>query len=77
MQTDVHLQRKLVEVVKDELKNYTSINNEGVYLHFNVYPQNLPAKTARSIPAPEKDAPQKTGAKKRRQPFSVCFGMSG
>lgn len=63
MQTDVHLQRKLVEVVKDELKNYTSVNNEGVYLHFNVYPQNLPAKTARPIPAPEKDGPQKRAPK--------------
>jgi len=61
MQSDVHLQRKLVEVVKDELKNYTSVNNDGEYLHFNVYPQNLPAKTARSVPLSEKgNAPAKT-----------------
>lgn len=53
MQSDVHLQRKLVEVVKDELKDYTSINNSGEYLHFNVYPQNLPAKTA-GVPLPGK-----------------------
>lgn len=59
MQTDVHLQRKLVEVVKDELKDYTSINNEGMHLHFNVYPQNLPAKTARPVPASEKDGQPK------------------
>ena len=42
MQTDVHLQRSLVEEVKNELEGYTSINNAGEYLHFNVYPQNLP-----------------------------------
>ena len=63
MQTDVHLQRKLVEVVKDELKDYTSVNNEGVYLHFNVYPQNLPAKTARPVPDPGKDGPPKKAPK--------------
>lgn len=63
MQTDVHLQRKLVEVVKDELKEYTSMNNEGEYLHFNVYPQNLPAKTARSAPVLEKGGEPKRMAK--------------
>ncbi len=63
MQTDVHLQRKLVEVVKDELKDYTSVNNEGVYLHFNVYPQNLPAKTARPVPDSGKDGPPKKAPK--------------
>lgn len=64
MQTDVHLQRRLVEIVKDELKDYTSINNEGEYLYFNVYPQNLPAKTARVVPtAVENGAAPKRMAK--------------
>lgn len=44
MQTDVLLQKALVNEVKEELKGYTSINNAGEYLDFNVYPQNLPAK---------------------------------
>ena len=44
MQTDVLLQKALVEEVKEELKNYTSVNNDGEYMKFNVYPQNLPAK---------------------------------
>lgn len=48
MQTDVHLQRSLVEEVKEELEGYTSINNDGEYLHFNVYPQNLPAKKGKN-----------------------------
>ena len=48
MQTDVHLQRSLVEEVKNELEGYTSINNAGEYLHFNVYPQNLPAKKGKN-----------------------------
>lgn len=48
MQTDVLLQRALVEEVKDELKGYTSINNEGEYLDFNVYPQSLPAKKGKN-----------------------------
>lgn len=48
MQSDVHLQRSLVEEVEDELKGYTSINNSGEYLHFNVYPQNLPAKKGKN-----------------------------
>lgn len=44
MQSDVHLQRSLIKEVKEELKGYTSVNNAGEYLEFNVYPQNLPAK---------------------------------
>jgi len=48
MQTDVHLQRMLVEEVKDVLKGYTSVNNSGEQIHFNVYPQNLPAKRAKN-----------------------------
>lgn len=44
MQSDVHLQRSLVAEVEKELEGYTSINNSGEYLHFHVYPQNLPAK---------------------------------
>ncbi len=48
MQTDVWLQQALVEEVKDELKGYTSVNNAGEYLHFNVYPQNLPAKKSKN-----------------------------
>ena len=40
MQTDVLLQKALVNEVKEELKGYTSINNAGEYLEFNVYPQN-------------------------------------
>lgn len=48
MQTDVFLQRALVEEVKEELEGYTSINNEGEYLKFNVYPQNLPAKKGKN-----------------------------
>ena len=43
MQTDVYLQKALVEEVKDILKGYTTINN-GESADFNVYPQNLPAK---------------------------------
>ena len=48
MQTDVHLQRSLVEEVKNELEGYTSINNAGEYLHFNVYPQNLTEKKGKN-----------------------------
>ena len=48
MQTDVLLQKALVEEVKDELKDYTSVNNDGAYLKFNVYPQNLPAKKGKN-----------------------------
>lgn len=48
MQTDVYLQKALIEEVKDELKNYSSINNNGEYFHFNVYPQNLPAKRGKN-----------------------------
>ena len=48
MQTDVWLQQALVEEVKDELKGDTSVNNAGEYLHFNVYPQNLPAKKSKN-----------------------------
>jgi len=44
LQTDVLLQKALVEEVKEELKNYTSVNNDGEYMKFNVYPQNLAAK---------------------------------
>lgn len=63
MQSDVHLQKELVKVVKDELKNYTSVNNDGEYLHFNVYPQNLPAKTAQRVPASEKGGASAKAAK--------------
>lgn len=48
MQSDVHLQRSLIEEVEKELEGYTSVNNDGEYLHFNVYPQNLPAKQAKN-----------------------------
>ena len=48
MQTDVLLQKVLVEEVKEELKNYTSVNNDGEYMKFNVYPQNLPAKKGKN-----------------------------
>ena len=48
MQTDVLLQKALVEEVKEELKDYTSINNDGAYMKFNVYPQNLPAKKGKN-----------------------------
>ena len=48
MQTDVLLQKALVEEVKDELKDYTSVNNDGEYMKFNVYPQNLPAKKGKN-----------------------------
>lgn len=48
MQTDVLLQKALVEEVKEELKNYTSVNNDGEYIKFNVYPQNLPAKKGKN-----------------------------
>lgn len=48
MQTDVLLQNALVDEVKEELEGYTSVNNAGEYLHFNVYPQNLPAKKGKN-----------------------------
>ncbi len=48
MQTDIFLQKALVEEVKEELKGYTSVNNNGEYLKFNVYPQNLPAKRGKN-----------------------------
>lgn len=48
MQSDVHLQRSLVAEVEKELEGYTSINNAGEYLHFHVYPQNLPAKKGKN-----------------------------
>ncbi len=48
MQSDVHLQRSLVAEVEDVLKGYTSVNNDGEPLHFNVYPQSLPAKKSRN-----------------------------
>lgn len=48
MQTDVLLQKALVEEVKDELKDYTSVNDDGEYMKFNVYPQNLPAKKGKN-----------------------------
>ncbi|MDD3662289.1 MAG: hypothetical protein PHT84_00280 [Candidatus Pacebacteria bacterium] len=47
MQTDVFLQKTLVEEVKEVLKGYTSLNN-GVFCDFNVYPQNLPAKKGKN-----------------------------
>jgi len=43
LQTDISLQKALVEEVKDELKGYLTLNNKE-YVDFNVYPQNLPAK---------------------------------
>lgn len=43
MQTDIFLQKALVEEVKDILKGYTTLNG-GDFADFNVYPQNLPAK---------------------------------
>lgn len=43
MQTDISLQKALVEEVKEELKGYLTLNNNE-YVEFNVYPQNLPAK---------------------------------
>lgn len=43
MQTDIFLQKALVDEVKDVLKGYTTLNN-GEPVKFNVYPQNLPAK---------------------------------
>ena len=48
MQTDVLLQKALVNEVEAELEGYTSVNNAGERLHFNVYPQNLPAKTGKN-----------------------------
>lgn len=48
MQTDVLLQQALVLEVKEELKGYTSINNAGEYMEFNVYPQILPAKKGKN-----------------------------
>ena len=44
MQMDVLLQKAIIDEVKAELDGYTSVNNDGEFLHFNVYPQNLPAK---------------------------------
>ena len=43
MQTDISLQKALVEEVKEELQGYLTLNNNE-YVEFNVYPQNLPAK---------------------------------
>ncbi len=48
VQTDVLLQKALVEEVKAELEGYTSVNNAGECLHFHVYPQNLPAKKGKN-----------------------------
>lgn len=48
MQTDVLLQKALVDEVKAELEGYTSVNNAGEYLHFHIYPQNLPAKKGKN-----------------------------
>jgi len=48
VQTNVLLQMALVAEVKEELKGYTSVNNAGQYLPFNVYPQNLPAKKSKN-----------------------------
>ena len=48
MQTDVFLQKALVNEVKEELEGYTSVNNAGEYLNFNVYPQNLPPKKSKN-----------------------------
>lgn len=47
MQTDIFLQKALVEVVKEELKGYVTLNN-GEMVEFNVYPQNLPAKQGKN-----------------------------
>ena len=47
MQTDIFLQKTLVEVVKEELKGYVTLNN-GEMVEFNVYPQNLPAKQGKN-----------------------------
>ena len=47
MQTDIFLQKALVDEVKDVLKGYTTLNN-GEPVKFNVYPQNLPAKKGRN-----------------------------
>ncbi len=47
MQTDIFLQKTLVEVVKEELKGYVTLNN-GEIVEFNVYPQNLPAKKGKN-----------------------------
>lgn len=47
VQTDIYLQKALVEEVKEILKGYTSLNN-GIFCDFNVYPQNLPAKKGRN-----------------------------
>lgn len=47
MQTDIFLQKALVDEVKDILKGYTTLNN-GEPVKFNVYPQNLPAKKGRN-----------------------------
>ena len=46
MQTDIFLQKALVEEVKDILKGYTTLNNND-FADFNVYPQSLPAKEGR------------------------------
>ncbi len=48
MQSDVHLQQSLVEEVEKELKEYTSANHAGEYMHFHVYPQSLPAKKGKN-----------------------------
>lgn len=45
---DVLLQKALINEVEEELEGYTSVNNAGEYLHFNVYPQNLPAKKSKN-----------------------------
>ena len=47
MQTDIFLQKALVDEVKDVLKGYTTLNN-GEPVKFNVYPQNLPAKKGKN-----------------------------
>lgn len=47
MQTDIFLQKALVDEVKDILKGYTTLNN-GEPVKFNVYPQNLPAKKGKN-----------------------------
>ena len=48
MHTDIFLQKALIREVEDELKGYTSVNNSGEYIKFNVYPQNLPAKEGKN-----------------------------
>lgn len=48
MQMDVLLQKAIIDEVKTELDGYTSVNNDGEFLHFNVYPQNLPAKKGKN-----------------------------